>query len=248
MEIGNLGATTPVHDCKIVGVKAVAEGETQISVADDNVVFEYSLEKYTEKLGQTAADPTQVITVCYENKEGWMQSRYNEKTLSLEAYWEVVEDASAAEMICRATCNESEADDDGVCFKACEAAYDLIEEEVNFDGVWARHVDERCDLYIPAGVKALELTASRSAYSANNYWGIALVCGDSIHDAVALKELGANSGERYCPDNTLASITSTGAEVWGNTYFNYSPKYGLFDKANGLATIGYAECGYEVIN
>ena len=266
IEIGNLGAVTSVEDCKLVGIKDVDGASQQIKV--DSFVFEYSLSEYAGKLGNTAGQADQVLTLCYENTEGWLKDQYDEATVSLEAHRAIGESIVASRFICQAVCDGNKgcdqtcADDadkktclktcTSGCYLGCDEQFNYLDKEhqAEFGAVWARHVDENCDLYIPATMtNALQLTYARSAYNPKGYWGLALMCGNVVHDAVGLANLGHNSSERYCHNKTLDKIENTSTTIWNGSYYGMDQS-ALFDQGNSSwsATIGYAECGHIVIN
>ncbi len=253
IEIGNLGAETSVEDCKIVGIKDVDQDNKVIKL--DDIVFEYSLSAYQGTLGNTANDIEQVLTVCYENKAGWLANQYDETTISLEAYSKLATEIMATEVLCYNVC-DTKID----CDKACqEACYLGCQASTHFwdnayaqerNAVWARHIDENCDVYMPETITALQLLSAKSAYNPKEYWGLALMCGDTVHDAVGLSYLGKNGGERYCPTTSkLDSIVNTSTTLWTGAFYGTSSD-AMFDRPmrSGDVTAGYAYCGQETIN
>ncbi|MBR4986395.1 MAG: hypothetical protein IKY83_11730 [Proteobacteria bacterium] len=112
---------------------------------------------------------------------------------------------------------------------------------------WYRKLDESCDIYIPSSESALMLTRTKSTYKADKYWGLALKCGDTIHDLVSMQDMTVAGAERMCPDgNSLGSIKATGETVkdkyQGNSYSD------LYSSANETYSPKLAVCGRIIIN
>ena len=264
IEIGNIGEETPLSDCKLVGVKLSSTNTTKI---DTNFVFEQPLSAAADKLGSSISDTKNVIGICYEPTAGWLQTQYDDKTLTLDECDAYDRGIGAAKLKCDNVCSDRDAnaqiDEAGVrfCFKACQDAADEAYSinEINKDKAYNKLIHESCDFYIPSTNESLKMrlddwrqtaagTESGTYHTTNGLWGIGVMCGNIMHDMIKLDGMNFIGGARMCvPSNKLENIITTGDTVHEGSYQgnvdaeSYQLSNGLDDRTS--QSYHEAKCG-----
>ena len=242
IEIGNLGADTALDECRIAGVKL-----TEDNTLSDDYVFEYDLVKIAEKLGNTPNNSSNVLGICHETRSGWLKEQFNETSMTKEECDIFLNWGYAASEQCDEYCESIDWPDD--CVKACTAFMDDIYNNYYKCLNTAEYIllDSACDFYIPSDETTISSVLNRTTYNPQKLWGIALVCGNSIHDMISLEYI-EKGGERMCKVfSDLSSIVNTGDQIMTSGYLSCDSKTGLLSR-QPRQTYGVAECGYCDVN
>ena len=242
IEVGNLGADTVLDDCRLVGV-SLEDGNT----ISDTFIFEYDLSQVDDRLGNTANDPTNILGICYEPIEGWLKTQFKEDSLTVQECDIYYNGARMAYKSCSSYCSDA-GNDDSNCIAACINIFDIAGTEYANCLATASYVqlDSACNFYIPPEETSIFSVIDNTNQNPHNLWGIALICGNTIHDMIGLKDISIG-GERMCTENKdLSTITATGNAIVESGYQSCDNN-GILSK-QPHKTYGYARCGYCTAN
>ncbi len=257
IEIGNLGEPTVLDDCKVVGIKLDSSDNTKI---DNKYVFEHPLAGVVELLETTipksdsADEPASknVVGVCYEPTDGWIQGKYDENTLSSTAECYAIYDSYYELVVtiftdlwdnCINKCNG-----DKNCIKSCDSSYGsgVIASYMNkyeserwncIDEIEYKSSDEACHTYIPSSNNNLVMSLNKQdVYHSEKLWGIGVVCGETMHDMIKLDNWNMDSGSRICPIHVTGDSVSKA--LGDDQFYMHSSD----------ESYGYAYCGQAKVN
>ncbi len=237
IEIGNLGAKTTLDGCKLAGVNLDNDDIHKISY-----IFEYDLAQVIDSLANTAAEPTSVLGICYETTEGWLKKQFNDESMTENECNAFYKGAMAAYSSCYDYCENTENINQNECIGNCSqlfqntySAYADCISVANY-----MRLNELCKYYIPSTETSLGMLWN--ANNDNSLWGIALVCGNTIHDLIKLNGFNFHGGERWCKiDSDLSSIVATGDQIIKSGY-QANNNSSVFNTNDDPPSYGYARC------